>query len=268
MKRLFSIGLLLFVVLMSACSKHVTPPSPEEDMLYRVECFYPNHPDSALQILDTLNLSVLSEKEQAHYCLVRMWVKELKNQYDSEIDSLLQVAEDYFVGSQDKYYETMTLLSLARLNLFKGRTRQTVLDYRQKAMQSIELCQHVDERLLRYSEPPISEQEKIDKVKYAIHQKLGMSYGSTGYHKESIEHMKAAQKYYAETQNHKQYMVCTFPLGMSYLALEEYDSCLVYFQNGLHDAQIYGSINRPVASNDSGKSQGIGAFGRYHRKQL
>ena len=243
MKRLFPIGLLLFVVLVAACSKRETPPPPEEDLLYRVECFFPNHPDSALQILDTLNLSVLSEKERAHYCLVRMWVKELMDQYDSEVDSLLQVAEDYFVGGQDKYYETMTLLSLARLNLFKGGTRQTVLDYRQKAMQSIELCQHVDERLLRYSEPPISEQEKIDKVKYAIHQKLGMSYGSTGYHKESIEHMKAAQKYYAETQNHKQYMVCTFPLGMSYLALEEYDSCLVCFQNGLHDAQIYGSIN-------------------------
>ena len=295
MKHMFSIGLLLFVVLVAACSKLEMHLSPEEDMLYRVECFYPNHPDSALQILDTLNLSVLSVKERAHYCLVRMWVKELMDQYDSEVDSLLQVAEDYFVGSHDKYYETMTLLSLARLNLFKGGTRQTVLDYRQKAMQSIEHCQHVDERLLRYSEPPIGEQEKIDKVKYAIHQKLGMSYGSTGYHKESIEHLKAAQKYYAETQNHKQYVVCAFPLGMSYLALEEYDSCLVYFQNGLHDAQIYGSINdcvfyygclsiycmqrvekqaffkrrrtrRPVAPNDSRKSQGIGAFGRYHRK--
>lgn len=242
MKSFRCIGIFAFLFLV-ACSKLETPSPPEEDMLYRAECFYPNNPDSALQILDTLNLSVLSEEERAHYCLVRMWVKELMNQYDSEVDSLLQVAEDYFVGSQDKYYEAMTFLSLARLNLVKGGTRQTILDYRQKAMQSIEQCQHVDERLLRFSEPPISEQEKIDKVKYAIHQKLGMSYGSTGYHKESIEHMQAARNYYAKTQNHKQYMACTFPLGMSYLALEEYDSCLVCFQNGLHDAQLYGSLD-------------------------
>ncbi|MCQ2303340.1 MAG: hypothetical protein MJZ94_12055, partial [Bacteroidales bacterium] len=48
-------------------------PLPEEDMLYRVECFYQQNPDSALQILDTLNVSVLSEKELAHYNL--LWVK-------------------------------------------------------------------------------------------------------------------------------------------------------------------------------------------------
>lgn len=212
-------------------------------MLYRVEYIYPTRPDSALQILDTLYVDVLSEKERAHYCLLRMWTKEVLNQYDSEVDSLLQVAGDYFVGSKDKYFETMTFLSMARQNQTNGGPRQTILDYRQKAMQSIEQCQHVDERLLRYSEPPISEQDKIDKVKYAIHQKLGMSYGSTGYHKESIEHLKAARNYYAEKQDYKQYMVCTFPLGMSYLALEEYDSCLMCFQNGLRDAQIYGSLN-------------------------
>ena len=42
-------------------------------MLYRVECFYQQNPDSALQILDTLNVSVLSEKERVHYNL--LWVK-------------------------------------------------------------------------------------------------------------------------------------------------------------------------------------------------
>ena len=242
MKRILSIGFLIFFVVMAACSKHDTH-SLEEDMLYRVEYIYPTRPDSALQILDTLYVDVLSEKERAHYCLLRMWTKEVLNQYDSEVDSLLQVAGDYFVGSKDKYFETMTFLSMARQNQTNGGPRQTILDYRQKAMQSIEQCQHVDERLLRYSEPPISEQDKIDKVKYAIHQKLGMSYGSTGYHKESIEHLKAARNYYAEKQDYKQYMVCTFPLGMSYLALEEYDSCLMCFQNGLRDAQIYGSLN-------------------------
>ena len=42
-------------------------------MLYHVECFYQQNPDSAMQILDTLNVDVLSEKERVHYNL--LWVK-------------------------------------------------------------------------------------------------------------------------------------------------------------------------------------------------
>ena len=87
MKLLRNIAFLIFGIL-AACAQHEAPP-PEEDMLFRVECFYLNNPDSAMQILDTLDVSVLSKKERAHYCLVRMWVKELKDQYDSEVDSLL-----------------------------------------------------------------------------------------------------------------------------------------------------------------------------------
>ena len=65
MKPLHCIAILAFLLL-AACAKHDTPPPPEEDMLYRVECFYQNNLDSAMQILDTLNLSVLSDKERAH----------------------------------------------------------------------------------------------------------------------------------------------------------------------------------------------------------
>jgi len=228
-------------VFVAACAKHDSPPSPEEDMLYRLECVYGSSPNNALQILDTLNLSVLSEKERAHYCLLRVKVKDMVRQNDEESDSLLQVAENYFVGSKEKYFEATTYFFLARQSTCKGEARQVILNYRQKAMQSIEQCQHVDERLIRFSETPISEQDKIDQLKYAIHQKLGMSYGSTGYNEESVAHLKAALQYYTEKQDFKQCMITTYPLGLAYLALEEYDSCQMCFQKGLRDAQVYGS---------------------------
>jgi len=238
MKPVFWIG-LVFAIGLVACKP--TPPPPEEDMLYRVECFFQSNPDSAMQILDTLNLSVLSEKERAHYCLLRVKVKDMARQNDEESDSLLQVAENYFVGSKEKYFEATTYFFLARQSTCKGEARQVILNYRQKAMQSIEQCQHVDERLIRFSETPISEQDKIDQLKYAIHQKLGMSYGSTGYNEESVAHLKAALQYYTEKQDFKQCMITTYPLGLAYLALEEYDSCQMCFQKGLRDAQVYGS---------------------------
>ena len=193
MKRLFYIGFIL-LSFMAACKPSSTPP-PEEDMLYRVECFFQSNPDSAMQILDTLNLSVLSEKERAHYCLLRAKVNDFFRKRGPETDSLLQVAENYFAGSKDKYFEAMTYFTLARQYGFKSDSKQTVLDYRLKALQSIGQCRHVDERLVRFSLKPTDEQNEIDRVKYAIHQRLGMSYASTGYHREGVDHLKLADRY-------------------------------------------------------------------------
>ena len=92
--------LLLFVCV--ACNKKTVPP-PEEDELYRVECFLQQKPDSAMQILDTLDVSALSEKEQAHYCLLRALLVNNKKRYGAELDSLAQVARNQFIGGDDKY---------------------------------------------------------------------------------------------------------------------------------------------------------------------
>jgi DNA-binding CsgD family transcriptional regulator len=239
MKHMFSIGLLLFVVLVSACSKPETPPPPEEDVLYRVECFYQTNLDSANRILDTLKVSALSEKERAHYCLLRAKVNDGLRKYD-DFDSLMQVAEKQFIGGKDKYFESMTYWILSRKAQVKNLGEQHVLDYRLKALQSIEQCRHVDERFVRFSLTPTDEQNEIDRLKYAIHQRLGMSYTNSGYHREGVDHLKLADQYYAEKQNHRSRLITAFPLGMAYLLLGEYDSCLMYYQIGLHSAEIIG----------------------------
>ena len=239
MKRWFSIGLLFFVVLVAACSKRETPPPPEEDMLYRVECFYQTNLDSARQILDTLNLSALSEKERAHYCLLRAKVNDGLRKYN-DFDSLMQVAEKQFVGGKDKYFESMTYWILARVAQVENLGEQHVLDYRLKALQSIEQCEHVDERLVRFSLKPTDEQNEIDRLKYAIHQRLGMSYTHSGYHREGVDHLKLADDYYAEKQYHRNRLITAFPLGMAYLLLGEYDSCLMCYRVGLQCAEMIG----------------------------
>ena len=72
MKRFLHTWFLALVVMIAACGKHDVPPA-EEDMLYRMECFYQQNRNSAMQILDTLRLDRLSEKERVHYNL--LWVK-------------------------------------------------------------------------------------------------------------------------------------------------------------------------------------------------
>lgn len=226
-------------MLLAACARRDVPPPPEEDMLYHVECFYQTHLDSARQILDTLNLSALSEKERAHYCLLRAKINDGFHKYGN-FDSLMQVAEKQFIGGKDKYFEAMTYWILSRMAQVKNLGNQHVLDYRLKALQSIEQCQHVDERLVRYSLTPTDEQTVIDRLKYAIHQRLGMSYTNTGYHREGVDHLKQADQYYAERQMHHHRTITAFPLGMSYLLLGEYDSCLMYYRIGLQCAEMIG----------------------------
>ena len=96
------IRFVLFILLavLVSCAKQSTVPPSQEDILYQVEGFFIQKPDSALQILDTLNVDVLSEKERAHYCLLKVQVRDKFFLYDSITDSLLQVAENYFIGGR------------------------------------------------------------------------------------------------------------------------------------------------------------------------
>lgn len=236
--RLHIVSFLLVAFLLAACAKRQAPPL-EEDMLYRVECFYQTHLDSARQILDTLNLLALSEKERAHYCLLRAKVNDGFHKYD-DFDSLMQVAEKQFVGGKDKYFEAMTYWLLSRMAQMENKGDQFVLDYRLKALQSIKQCQHVDERFVYFSLTPTDEQNEINRLKYAIHQRLGMSYTNSGYHREGVEHLKLADQYYAERQMHHHRTITAFPLGMAYLLLGEYDSCLMYYRIGLQSAETIG----------------------------
>ena len=236
------IGILILAVL-CACTRHELPPSSEEDVLYRVECFYQRNPDSALYILENLNLASLSKKERAHYCLLRAKVNNYFRQYDDETDSLLQVAENYFAGGKDKYFEAMTYWVKASAVTPEKRTHQFVLDNRLKALQSIEQCQHVDERLIRYSLVSTDEQHENDRLKFAIHQRLGMAYTGNGYFQEGIGHLKISERYYFEKQQYRLHIASTYMLGDAYLAIKEYDSCLMYYQKGLRSAEMLDDNN-------------------------
>ena len=106
-----SLGILSFalaLLCMVGCQQRKALPSPQEDVLYDVECFYARHPDSALQILDTLDIEALSTKERAHFCLLKAQSISLIDFTDPEADSLLQVAEDYFSSHNEKYFEALT----------------------------------------------------------------------------------------------------------------------------------------------------------------
>ena len=243
MKRFLHTWFLTLVVMASACGRQDTPPPAEEDMLYHVECFYQQNPDSALQILDTLNVSVLSEKEQAHYCLLEALLIGNTKRYDAEFDSLLHVAEDHFIGSKDKYHEALTLWLVANKTANMQQPVQFALDALLKARKSIESCRHVDQRLVEFSKMPTDEQAVIEKLKYDIILELGVTYAASIYSADAIPLLTLADAYFAKKGDHFNRECSANTLGYTYLSANEFDSSLAYFQKALSSAEALGYAN-------------------------
>ena len=248
MKATTLILLLMFFAV--SCAKRQIPP-PEEDMLYRVECFLQQKPDSAMQILDTLDISVLSEKERAHYCLLRLDVLFDTMFYNAEIDSLLQVADRCFVGGDDKYFEARSCYAKGYAYRSSPQHRWLCIDNYQKAKQSIEQCQHVDERFVRFSLSPTTEQDVIDRMKYKIYSGLGSAYGDFGYHKESLEVLKEAERFLAERHWFDQHCFTSLMIGELYLHFKEYDSSALYLEKGFRSAEMIGDTRKMAACHSS-----------------
>lgn len=237
-----SLIVLLFALAFSTCT-HRQIPSPEEDMLYHLEGYCLKNPDSSLYILDTLNISVLSEKEQAHYCLLRANILFKFDSCNSEIDSLIQIAENQFIGSDDKYYEAMTYNTRAYYFEESPQTDHLVLYCRQKAKQSIDQCKHVDERLVRNAPYVTNERNIIDKFKYLLYLHLGATYVDADYVREGIELLKLSEQYYFENQEFESQGTAALMIGFAYMDEKEYDSCQLYFDRGLHAAE---SVNDTI----------------------
>ena len=234
--------LLWLVMAMAACSKQVTPP-PEEDALYRLECVYQTCPEDPMLILDTLNVEVLSAREQAHWCLMKAVLITDGKKYGPTFDSLLQVAKDQYIGSNDKYHETMTYWLIANKTTNLQQPQQIALDALLKARKSIESCRHVDHRLVDFSPEPTDEKTIIEKLKYFIYLELGMTYGASVYIADAIPPLKLADAYFAQTGDHYNRMSSAYMLGLAYLGIQEFDSCLVHYQDGLRAAQALGRAN-------------------------
>lgn len=234
--------LSLIAVALLSCSKPQVQTCSQEELLYRVEGFYQQNPDSALRLLDTLNINVLSGKERAHYCLLKVKVRDGLHLYDDETDSLLKEAQNYFVGSKEHYFESETCEALSRVGFKRGKGKAFKIDWLQKGLGSIEQCHGVDQRLLLYRNDSVTEQQLIDHLKYSIIWRLGMDYASND--KElGFDYLKQAYWHYSETRQQPMLTKTAYTLGGRYLFENEYDSCLKYLNLGLQSAETMGEAS-------------------------
>lgn len=237
----YIVTLPIFALLLLTTSCGTPTPSPQEDLLYQIEYFYQPKPDSAARILDTLDISVLSEKERAHYCLLKARTYQLQWKVGAETDSLLHEAENYFANGKDPFLEAITYWTISLDALMTRKGVQLVLDYQLKALQSIECCRHVDERFVSYSPKPTTEQNVIDNIKYSITMRLGMAYAESHYYWESIHYLKPTEAFFYNNHLYTMHTTTAYGLGLSYMRLNEPDSSLKYFERGFLSAEKRGN---------------------------
>lgn len=227
--------------LLSNCTDTAVPP--EEDMLYRMECFYQQERDSALAILDTLRLDRLSRKERAHYNL--LWVRANEPYWNAkpQTDSLLNEALQYFSNSDDKYFETIAIMFTARLERLNGKMSESVA-HELHALQVIEQCKKVDERLVLYSDKPTDTQNEIDRIRYAITARLGLGYMSCSFWDEGMSLLHKANAYYTKRQNPQLQIFTLIPMGMGYSAKKDFDSAYCCYSQALRlSAETHDNFN-------------------------
>lgn len=233
------IGILLFLAFLGCNNPHAD--NGYEDVLYQLECFCTTHPDSAQRILGTINPDVLSQREMAHLCYLKVLVKDAKFDFGDETDSLLQIAQHYYLGSADRYHEAGVCEAIARVGFKRGRTLDYKLEWNLKALQSIEQCQHVDARLLLCQPDGTTEQDVIDDYKYKLIWRLGGDYGMGHYPDKAMECHRQAYQYFKNRDYHANSIQAAYTLGIDFMGQKEYDSCLKYLDLGLMEAQQYGN---------------------------
>ena len=248
MKCFGKIWFLLIAVALIGCDNTQTPSSPEEEALYELECTIARRPTEVKQALDTLNLDALSKKELAHYCLLKTMVNDVFFDYSEQTDSLLQVAQQFFISGSDPYFEAKTYEAVARVGFKRGMTLDHKLELELKGLQSIENCQHVDERLLQCQPEGNTEKDFINDYKYKLIWRLGLDYGMGDYYDEALDCFTQVYQYFEQRQNPMMCIWSAYSLGINYMYKHEYDSSWKYLDLSLQKAQQAGNVEECVKS--------------------
>ena len=115
MRKTFVYLLILGLTYFISCDR----PNHHPSIFQKVERLMPQHPDSALMLLEQIeNKENLSRKDKAHYYLLLTEAQD-KTFVKHETDSLITIATDY-------YEETDDLERKAKAWFYKGRINQNL----------------------------------------------------------------------------------------------------------------------------------------------
>ena len=245
------------MLMLFSCGKHPVP-----DELTEAEKLMQSHPDSALQILESVsNPEAMPKAHYAEYCLLLTEARD-KNYYTFTSDSVIRVAAEYYESTNDSR-------KLPKAYYYMGRVHQEIkkipyaLEYYLKAEASA--GDHFeDNRLMSriynsigriYTQLHIYDDamhtyKKAEHYLYACQDSIGLPFVLRNMARiyQAIEKKDSAELYYqqaitlSERVQNKQALISSFTeMAGLYIRLERYDAakgCLSQISQFVNDGEL------------------------------
>ena len=210
MKRLLFI--LAFALTFVSCNRH----SEHWNTLSNVESYIVEHPDSALIVLEQIDISELSSKEERAKLALLLSMALDKNYVDKTDFNVLQPAIDYYEdnGSATEMFQTYYLQG--RIYQNQGNDTQAMIAY----AQAKELLGGIDNHYLSGQ----------------LHTEIGNIYRSNYDYAKSLEAYKTAYAHYTAVGLESYAAYALLDIGLSYWNLEDIAKGIEYINEALQMA--------------------------------
>ena len=195
-----SVLLLLACCMLAACNTSI------ERQLDRAELLLDNHPDSALSILSQIRKKdLVGKRTLAHYALLKSAALD-KNYIDTDNDSLIHFALDYYQRNGSSYDRMRALY-------YSGIVKKNAKDYAAAVV---------------YFDKAEQEASKLKNYHYLglIHRNMGNVFNATNNHNEAIRQTRQAIQEFLNNKDTLYANYAKYSLAVSYLQEgHQWDSC-------------------------------------------
>lgn len=210
MKRLLFI--LAFALTFVSCNRH----SEHWNTLSNVESYILEHPDSALIVLEQIDISELSSKEERAKLALLLSMALDKNYVDKTDFNVLQPAIDYYEDNGSTTEKFQTYYLLGRIYQNQGNDTQAMIAY----AQAKELLGGIDNHYLSGQ----------------LHTEIGNIYRSNYDYAKSLEAYKTAYAHYTAVGLESYAAYALLDIGLSYWNLEDNAKGIEYINEALQMA--------------------------------
>lgn len=119
--------LILYIYLLLSVVSCVV--NPERELLNDIESYIMEHPDSALAVIESMDVDLLKTKrDRAHHALLHVMALD-KNYIDVTDDSIARVAVDYYSRKGPEKYEARALYYLGVAYYYQGAYDKAILEF-------------------------------------------------------------------------------------------------------------------------------------------
>ncbi len=210
MKQLLFI--LAFALTFVSCNRH----SEHWNTLSNVESYIVEHPDSALIVLEQIDISELSSKEERAKLALLLSMALDKNYVDKTDFNVLQPAIDYYEDNGSATEKFQTYYLLGRIYQNQGNDTQAMIAY----AQAKELLGGIDNHYLSGQ----------------LHTEIGNIYRSNYDYAKSLEAYKTAYAHYTAVGLESYAAYALLDIGLSYWNLEDNAKGIEYIYEALQMA--------------------------------